>query len=756
MKIFAWADSPTAPTGFGRSTKHVLEALHEAGYQITQLAVNHDPATTGRIPWKIIAPSDRAGDPYGLGDLRAALASDRFDIVWTTFDPEVPWRYAVPGKTNPTTDALTAVLELRNSNPAMRFAGWFPVDGGPLSDYELNVLGLTDIVDAPVTMSPHVYDLIEWTLRLRNRIPAGSKFDRAGIEKRLEVIPHGVDLERYRIPTDEERAEAKRELGFEPDDFVILQVERNQQRKQNYLAHSMLERLRKMRPQGIDPSKIKLFQHCIPDEENTGCRVGFNLPDLAWRYGLEPHVDVRWPAGFLSDDDLVRIVYGGADAFVSLSTGEGFQYPAFEALACGVPLVVPDADARRAWFGNKGAPNAHLFDARADSIVMRGGYGRRMALPDPSSAASVLKKMIEGRKKFATTPELRAAGRDWVYRHCDVTAVKGAWVAKIDGLAAELREQRRKMRIVVGDEPRGGTHVRMVNNPGFGDLIMTAPALQALRKAGPVTLEVQRSHLDLAAVLGLADLFTTPPGAKPNADRFVDLTGLYSPKRVPEWTDVTRPRFEVIAEWCGVDPAELEPFETELPSALLQQTEQRFCDTFGVSPRTCVGLAFQSGSPHRELPAALYRAIHPILKELNAVPVVLGDRAMNIQHVGVIDLTGKLGLMDLLGVIGNLSAVIAADSSILHMAGALGVPTVGCYSLFSPESRWCYRADHEAIVPTHAVGGETFPAGVYTKAKPGDWTSHVTASRIEAALRAVLGLDPPEAPAVILPPVEGE
>lgn len=746
-KILAWCDAPTAPTGFGRSSKHVLHALHSAGYEITQLAVNFDPATASLVPWKIIGPTDRANDPYGMQDIAAFVQNGRFDLMWTTFDPEVPWKYRVAG-IEPPTDALSFLQTLRVKNPGFKIAGWFPVDGGPLSDYEMSVLGLSNVIDRPATMSPHVYDLIEWTMRLRGRIPYGQKFDRASAERRLLCIPHGVDLDAYRIPTDEERAEAKIRLGFAPDDFVILQVERNQQRKVNFLALSVLERLRKMKPKGIDPAKIRLFQHCIADEENAGCRLGFNLPDLAWRYGLTPGVDVKWPGGFVDEKSMVDTVYAGADVFLSCSTGEGFQYPAWEALACGVPLVVPNADARKAWFGDKGAPNVRLYDARSDSIVMRGGYGRRMALPDPTDAAQTIARMIPKRHK-RKNDLARREGREWVRTHADVKDVQRAWIGVMDAMRDELMQQRTTMRIVIpSDEVK--THVRMIR-PGLGDLLMATPALRVLQQDGPVALEVDRSQLDVAALLGLADKFTTPQGDKPKAERVIDLTELYQPKRSSDWVSTEIPRFEVIARFAGVDPARIEPVGASLPERMVADAESGFADTFGVSPANCIGLAFQTGDPRRSLPKALYRALHPKLKSLGMTPVVLGREPMGIRHVGVIDLTGQTEDVQLLALIANLGAVVAADSGILHLAGILGVPTVGCYTLFSPESRWIYRADHEAVAPSRPVGNENFPAGVFSKAGESEWSGQITATEIDLALRRLFDLPAPEMPEMILP-----
>jgi hypothetical protein len=271
MRILAWADSPIAPTGFGRSARHVLGALHEAGHEITQLAVNADTSTLQQIPWKTFVPQDRAGDPYGLRDLDEVLRAGRYDAFWSTFDPEIPWFLQLQDGQTP----LSKIAALRMQNPGFKMAGWFPVDGGPLSENELAILGLAPVFDIPVTMSPHVYDLIGWTLKLRGR-----GIDMDALKSRLRMIPHGVDTSTLRIPTDEQRAAEKVAKGFPPDAFVVLQLERNQQRKQNFLGLEVMELLFKRQP-GLR-GKVVLYQHMAPDEENQGCRVGFNLPELAW------------------------------------------------------------------------------------------------------------------------------------------------------------------------------------------------------------------------------------------------------------------------------------------------------------------------------------------------------------------------------------------------------------------------------------------------------------------------------------------
>jgi glycosyltransferase involved in cell wall biosynthesis len=60
--------------------------------------------------------------------------------------------------------------------------------------------------------------------------------------------------------------------------------------------------------------------------------------------------------GSFSEHEMSRI-YSSSNAYVSASRGEGFNLPAAEAAACGLPVVLPDNTAHPEIFG----PEAFLF-----------------------------------------------------------------------------------------------------------------------------------------------------------------------------------------------------------------------------------------------------------------------------------------------------------------------------------------------------------------------------------------------------------
>lgn len=733
-RILAWCDHPHAPTGFGRSANHVLYALHEQGHELTQLAVNADPQGE-QPPWRLVLPGTRGRDPYGTGDLPDLLKRHRFDAFWTTFDPEVPWRYPAQGTGK---DCLHLLAELKQQNPGFRMLGWFPVDGGPLSDLELAVLGFGPYFDVHATMASHVHELVADTVRKK-----GGQPDMEKIAAQIPVVPHGVDLSLYTIPTPEQRAQAKREMGVDPDTFVVLQLERNQQRKQNYLAFHVMEHLFKRDP--ALRGKVLLYQHMLQDEENHSSTLGFNLPELAWRYDLRAGVDVKWPGGFVPEETLRNVVYRAADAFLSVSTGEGFQYPAWEALACGIPLVVPNTDARRAWF--KAAPNVQLYGADEQLLVMRGGYHRRMNMPRPHEAASILQKLVKGKRSVRPAPE---AGRNFVARHADVDDVRRWWVDQVEEQLDMVAEERIRQKIVdlhVTNGHDGDVLVDCSPAFGLGDTVLAAPAIRALRDATSqeVWWALPKANVTLATLLDAADGY---PVEKVGAMVEANLHLLYHPHPTSEWTDPTRNRTEFIAgelaERFGLSQLELKPARLTVPREAAQQVRAQFQEQFGVHPTECVAISVESGSPHRSLPKSAAVELSKRVLSLGLTPMLVGREQLQVRHVGVANLTGQLDLPTLAALLGEVGVFVGPDSGPLYLAAAQDTPVVGVFTCVHPDARlrWVGEGPKASVCPPGNVelAGQRFPAGPFPKAAHGEWSAQVSVESISNALADLLGV----------------
>lgn len=735
-RILAWCDSPTAPTGFGRSAKHILGAFHDAGHVITQLAVNHDPATSEQIPWEVVMPNG-PDDPYGLGVL-SQLMQERgaeFNVLWSTFDPQVPWGYMLPGaKVNgKECTVLEGVAGLKQAH-GLRAMLWAPIDGGPLSDFEMSVLG-GPTFDHVASMAEHVYDVIDWTVQLK-----GQKADMAKVREKVHVIPHGIDTDVYKPLSDEERAEVRRAMGV-ADKFVIVQVERNQQRKEPYRAYAVLEAMFKRWPKLR--GQVVLYQHMQPDEENAGSRMGWNLPEIPWRYGLEAGTDVQWPPGWVGEADMARIVYGIADVFLSVSTGEGFQYPVWEALACGVACVVPDDSARRAWLSK--APGVTLYKVHERETIHRGGYFRRMGRPDAAAAGHLIGNLATTRR-LQTTEKQRRRRHAWVKGTCPLERPVKAYTEVLDELLREQAEWRRG----AGMHAAGNRYlyvVDMMENPGLGDVMMAAPAVAALQQKGDVLWRLPAGErcalgraLEVAAAVDPANVSeVAPDGAR------YDLSKLWHPQHAPDWASGTVPRAHVIADHCGLDPHELEPLTMPVPPSVQLQAHQHFQQTYGVDVTACVAIALESAVPARNFPReVVYQLADRVVAE-GLTPILIGRNPLQCQRVGWIDLTGKISdVATLIGLLHAVGSAICTDSFPLHAALSCGTPTVGVFPILPGATRTA-TYDCEVVTvepPEQAIGEDTWPPGPLTAhAQAGSWVRTITAEAIWKAFEELHEFD---------------
>ena len=163
--------------------------------------------------------------------------------------------------------------------------------------------------------------------------------------KDAPVVYHGVDTEQFRPPEVKpflssggmkvrNKREAKEALGYDPDKFLVVRVDRNSTRK-NFgdTWKALLPVMRKHKD-------IIAHFHC----KSTG-DLGVELPqlfsrepDLADRFFVpgQHNTHQGWPI-----DDLA-ILYAAGDLFVSTTWAEGFGLTLAESIASEVPVVATD------------------------------------------------------------------------------------------------------------------------------------------------------------------------------------------------------------------------------------------------------------------------------------------------------------------------------------------------------------------------------------------------------------------------------
>jgi L-malate glycosyltransferase len=153
----------------------------------------------------------------------------------------------------------------------------------------------------------------------------GEKCARAGYPGILRVIPNGVDVERYRPASTEERRELRRKIGLEPDDVVLIYVGWIGLRKGTDVLLEVFRRLAPRHPR----LKLMLVGDYLEKKEEGGLLSGLD-DDLKKRLILTGRV------GHAED------YFRASDIFVFPSNQEGFGTVQIEAMACGLPSVVND------------------------------------------------------------------------------------------------------------------------------------------------------------------------------------------------------------------------------------------------------------------------------------------------------------------------------------------------------------------------------------------------------------------------------
>jgi len=158
-------------------------------------------------------------------------------------------------------------------------------------------------------------------------------FIRSGIPAdRVHVVPHGIDPLLHRPPTPDQRSSARRSLRIADDDFVFLNIGAMTQNKGLDHLFRAFASLVASHPRarlllkGIDalyPSSQFLRQSASripPGDMQVVMQRTHCLVDA------------------LSAEGVVRL-YHAADAYACPYLAEGFNLPALEAAACGLPVI---------------------------------------------------------------------------------------------------------------------------------------------------------------------------------------------------------------------------------------------------------------------------------------------------------------------------------------------------------------------------------------------------------------------------------
>ncbi len=222
---------------------------------------------------------------------------------------------------------------------------------------------------------------LAYVLRGARQVIAAGNYPKAEAERAARrplpgvVVPPGVDVERFRPLTDDQRRQARADFGLPVDDRVIVGVSRLVPRK------------------GFDTA-IRALARISPTHPDVVLAIAGGGRDEARLRALavEPGAPVKF-LGRVSNDDLPR-VYGCADVFTMLCRNrwggleqEGFGIVFVEAAACGVPQVA----------GDSGGAAEAVADGETGIVVRR---------PDPDRGG--VEQTAAAFTKLLDDPELRS------------------------------------------------------------------------------------------------------------------------------------------------------------------------------------------------------------------------------------------------------------------------------------------------------------------------------------------------------------
>jgi len=218
---------------------------------------------------------------------------------------------------------------------------------------------------------------------------------------RVHFLPNAIDMTRFRPPTQEERASARRRLAVEDDAIVCVFLGRLSREKG---LMDLMEAWRQLRP----GPKIRLIV-AGPDMDGHAWNVGPAARAFVEQHGLQSSVRFIGPTS-----DVPSLMHA-VDLCAQPSHFEALGLSAVEALACGVPVVASAVGG--------------LVDFVRDDV-----NGRTCPPAQPAALMECLRSVIDDP---ARRERLTMAARPSVERDYDERVVFSRFAALIRELATQ-------------------------------------------------------------------------------------------------------------------------------------------------------------------------------------------------------------------------------------------------------------------------------------------------------------------------------
>jgi glycosyltransferase involved in cell wall biosynthesis len=333
--------------GFARVLREILTPLAR-DCEVLHLAIG--AAAAAGVPYPTVTAPER--DVYGINALPSVLAAFAPHAVLILHDPWAAPLY------------LECVARHAPGTPTIFYC---PVDGPLLCPDVGKIIEAATVVVAYTRFGRD--ELARATARTLGR-------DAAYWRARIPVIPHGVDHATFRPLRDRAAARkaVSRWLDLDDEDFIVLNANRNQPRKDIPATIEGFARF----AVGT-PATVRLVLHMQSSGPFCDVRA------MAARHGVADRIVL--PRGrehpSVTDQEL-NLLYNAADVGVNTASAEGWGLVSFEHAAAGVPQLVPGhAACRELWAGH-----AELL-ACEPARPREGGFSADRPVCPPAVAAAL-------------------------------------------------------------------------------------------------------------------------------------------------------------------------------------------------------------------------------------------------------------------------------------------------------------------------------------------------------------------------------
>ncbi len=352
-----------APTGFARVIRSIFAPLQN-DFELHQLATRYD----GRphdYSWRLY-PAAKGKSVYGYDQIVPLVDEIKPAIVFLLYD--IPFQ-------------IPYLAELRKASAQPKVVMYSPVESGPIAP---EIMQQLEGVSRYVLYTEYGRSEIANSVEQVRRQQPGFQFPE------LEVIPHGVDTDRFYPLGDDEgdiparRLDARRAMKFDDEEhlnaFIVLNANRNMPRKRIDLTMQGFALFANDKP-----ANVKLYLHMATED------TGWNVAVLAKRYGIFDRLMMTRADNVRPQfsDEQLNLLYNACDVGITTTTGEGWGMVSFEHAATRAAQIVP-----------RHTSLAQLWEGAAEFI-------------DPVMKLTYPGNLTEG---HIVTPEGIATALDRVYR----------------------------------------------------------------------------------------------------------------------------------------------------------------------------------------------------------------------------------------------------------------------------------------------------------------------------------------------------